>query len=399
MEEKLPPERVHYVPEYIASAVECARTDPRRDLVPWAWFTLGWFGVTLRVWRNFAAANRTVGSNDLHQAVPASLGAIKAAVDVLGRRLPATVSAELGRLSTRLRGDHEDLARERQGLPLLYNQSFESGVEAATEVYHQVRGVEPADVDERPWHEFGFNLGGWLHNHLFADLPLGEELADLIDTVQAIPPKVAITLPPVVNQLRSLPAPTEVKSETEVTELAILVKRHCQPEWEPTREAPADPSCTSTPLTNDADHPFARMLRNRQRVAPSDYATTFQPCWLGEAIHALVERVEANLLMRTKRPVWKRTATGGILKYDGEVVRVVGGEKKASGVIAILDAFESQGWPEKITLFPGVNKGSSVSDRLHNLLKSLRKGLTRLHFGGDNTSTGVYWAVKPDAAP
>lgn len=399
MEHTPAPEGTHYVPEYIASAVECARTDPRRDLVPWAWFTLGWFGVTLRVWRKLAAADRTVGSNDLHQAVPASLGAIKAAVDVLGRRLPATVSAELGRLSTRLRGDHEDLARERKGLPLLYNQSFESGVEAATKVYHQVRGVEPTDEDERPWLEFGFNLGGWLHNYQFADRPLGEELADLIDTVQAIPPKVAITLPHVLNDLRSLSPLRADMTDADVANLAILVKRHCQPEWEPTREAPADPSYTTTSLTNDADHPFARMLRNRQRVAPSDSTTTFQPCWLGEAVHVLVERLEADLLTRTKRPVWKRTAIGGVLKYDGEVVREVGGEKKASGVIAILDAFESQGWPEKIILFPRVNKGSSVSDRLHNPLKSLRKGLKRLHFGGDNTSTGVYWAVKPDAAP
>ena len=385
-----------YVPEYIASAVETAKCDPKRDLVPWAWFILGWFGPTLRAWRAFAASDRDMGGNELHRAVPASLGAIDTAVCILGDRIPAPVSAELRRLSIRLRQDHEDLARQRQGLPLLYDCSFESGGEATTEVFHQVLGIDPADGDERPWHEFGFNLGGWLHNHLFADRPLGGELAALIDTCRAVPDKFAITLPPVVNALRSLSPPATWTSEA-AAELAILVKRHCQPEWGPTREASADTSCPPTRLTKGGRHPFARMLRNRRPVATSN-DTTFQSCWLGEAIHALVERVEADLLTRTKRPVWKRTAKGGILKYDGEVVREVAGEKKASGVIAILDAFESQGWPEKITLFPTTSKGRAVSDKLHNPLKSLRKGLKRLYFGGDNTSSGVYWTVLPDTS-
>jgi hypothetical protein len=387
MEQSRPREGTHYVPERIASAVECARNDPRRDLVPWAWFSLGWFGVTLRVWRNFAAADRTVGSNDRHQAVPASLGAIKAAVDVLGRRLPATVSAELGRLSTRLRGDHEDLARERRGLPLLYNQSFESGVEAATEVYHQVRGVEPADEDERPWYEFGFNLGGWLHNHHFAELPLSEELTDFIDTVQAIPPKVAITLPPVVNALRSLSLPAAVTSDAEMMELAILVKRHCQPGWEPTGDAPGETRSPPASLTEDDEHPFARILRNRQIVVPSDNSTTFQPCWLGEAVHALVEQVETDLLTRTKRPVWKRTANGGVLKYDGEVVRTFVGLDRCRDYFDVLDEFENCGWQERI--------GSPLSEDsnvFHKKLNRLRKGLKRITFFGDGTGDGICWS-------
>lgn len=387
MEETRPLEGTHYVPEHIASAVECARTDPRRDLVPWAWFTLGWFGVTLRVWRKFAAADRTVGGNDLHRAVPAALGAIKTAIDVLGRRLPATVSAELARLSFRLRQDHEDLARERHGLHLLYDRSFESGGEAAAEVFHQVRGVEPADEDERPWYEFGFNLGGWLHNHHFADLPLGEELADLIDTVQAIPPKVAITLPHVLNDLRSLSPPKADMTDADVAKLAILVKRHCQPEWEPTREAPADPSCTSTSLTGDDDHPFARMLRKRQPLAPSDYASTFQPCWLGEAVHALVEQVETDLLTRTKRPVWKRTANGGVLKYDGAVARTFVGIERCRDHIIILDRFEGSGWPVRIT-----SPLSLDPNALHKKLNQLRKGLKRITFSTDGTGYGICWS-------
>lgn len=375
-----------YVPEYIASAVETAKRDPQRDLVPWAWFILGWFGPTLRAWRAFAASGRDMGGNELHRAVPASLGAIDTAVGILGDRIPAPVSAELKRLSIRLRQDHEDLAHRRQGLPLLYDCSFESGGEATTEVFHQVLGIDPADEDVRPWHEFGFNLGGWLHNHLFAARPLGGELADLIDTCRAVPDKFAITLPPVVNALRSLSPPATGTSETAAAELAILVKRHCQPEWEPTREGPADTSCPPTPLTADGDHPFARMLRNRRHVAPSNDATTFESCWLGEAVHALVERVEADLLSRTKRPVWKRTATGGVLRFDGAVIREVKLHKNPSNVEKALDAFEEDGWPNYID--------SPLKDdpkTLNNTIEQLKHDLDAITFFADGTGERICW--------
>jgi len=112
----------------------------------------------------------------------------------------------------------------------------------------------------------------------------------------------------------------------------------------------------------------------------------------------LRELLETRLLSYTKHPVWAHNSTGGVLKYDGEVIRVIKGKNRASEIIKILDAFEEQGWPESISLATSKRKGRAYADKLHNHLKSLRKDMKRLYFGGDYTSEGVYWKVLSDPA-
>lgn len=379
----------HYVPEYIASAVETAKCDPKRDLVPWAWFSLGWFGTTLRTWRAFSASNRSFGANELHRAVPAALGAIEAALASLGRRIPVAVSGEVCRLTTRLREDHEDLARLRQGLPLHYDGRFESGAEAADEVIHQVCGIEPADECERPWFHFGFNLGAWMHNHLFTSMSLLEELDDLLNTCRELPQKVAVTLPKVMTDLRALTQPVAGVSERTLTDLACQVKRLCQPGWDLRFGEAATPAAEMTDSAAVPEHPFDRFLRNRSPGTPAGLSDTFHPAWLGAAVFSLVARLETELLTRTKRPVWVRTPTGGILKYDGVMVRRITGVKKSEDLISVLDEFEECGWPERID-----SPLSEDSKIFHSKLYQLRKLLRHITFTADGTGNGICWSLR-----
>lgn len=230
-----------YVPEHVASAVEVARRDSSRDLVPWGWFTLGWFGTTLPIWRAFGASGQSIGGNELHRSVPAALGGIETAMSVLGSRVPEPVREEVVRLVSRVRDDHEDLARARHGLPLLHGGRFETGVEAVRDLHYQIRGVEPTVDSERPWWHLGCNLGAWAFWWQFDDAPLAALLADLLDTCRDLPAKVVATLPPLVGELTRLPPPDPVAEDGVVAELARQVKQLCQPEWNPH----ARPTCSN----------------------------------------------------------------------------------------------------------------------------------------------------------
>jgi hypothetical protein len=293
-------------------------------------------------------------------------------------------------------------------------------VEAVRDLHHQIRGLEPPVDAERPWWHLGFNLGAWAFGRQFEDAPLAGLLADLLDTCRELPDKVVATLPPFIKELTRLSPPDPAADDQVVAELAQRVNRLFQPEGNDDAEAswewaesqppalpdgPGDPGPrTRRPKACQLSEWQKRSVSERGRWFPAFWrsrkpwgqppAFPFLTCWLGAAVFTLVEQLEAALLNRTKRPVWTRTPTGGVLTYDGEVVRTIKGSNRSYTIIEILVRFEANGWPTRIS-YPRDNVPSRVvSDELHNPLKSLRKKLTRLYFGGDETGNGIYWEVR-----
>lgn len=87
-----------------------------------------------------------------------------------------------------------------------------------------------------------------------------------------------------------------------------------------------------------------------------------------------------------QRPRWDRDT--GKLHYGGKLARQVQNPGRATNIVAILDAFEEQGWPARIDdpLPDGGDK-----QRLREAIRTLNQGLSRLRFRADGTGSGICW--------
>ena len=72
------------------------------------------------------------------------------------------------------------------------------------------------------------------------------------------------------------------------------------------------------------------------------------------------------------------------LTYSGDVIRKFRRPGSATNAIKVLDAFHEESWPQKI--FDPLPAG-----KLHETLKSLNEGLTRIKFRADGRGEGIIW--------
>ena len=87
-------------------------------------------------------------------------------------------------------------------------------------------------------------------------------------------------------------------------------------------------------------------------------------------------------------PIWDRDRR--TLFFRNEPVRTIRSLTVAKHVVAILDEFQSLGWPHRIeSPLPGYTD----SQRLHEAVANLNKGLTQIRFFSDGTGHGIEWRV------
>ncbi len=88
------------------------------------------------------------------------------------------------------------------------------------------------------------------------------------------------------------------------------------------------------------------------------------------------------------RPHWDRES--GKLTLNGEEIRSILRPQQAINVVAVLDAFESANWSERIQdpLPP-----PSDPERLGQTLRRLQNNLTKIRFSRDGTGSGVRWEL------
>lgn len=86
------------------------------------------------------------------------------------------------------------------------------------------------------------------------------------------------------------------------------------------------------------------------------------------------------------KPHWDRETV--TLHFRGQMVRRFRGRTTAKNQVAVLDAFEEEGWPSRIDdpLSP-----SSKGRRLREVVRKLNKGQTILRFSADGSSQGITW--------
>lgn len=91
----------------------------------------------------------------------------------------------------------------------------------------------------------------------------------------------------------------------------------------------------------------------------------------------------------SQKPQWDSATS--TLRLGNDTIRKVKRPNGATNIIAILNAFESSGWPQRIEdPLPGI----SDFMRLASAVRSLNKSLRRIRFSKDGTGEGVIWRFK-----
>lgn len=83
----------------------------------------------------------------------------------------------------------------------------------------------------------------------------------------------------------------------------------------------------------------------------------------------------------------------GELHFQGQIVRRVRGAVVAANLVAILDAFETEGWPTRID---DPLPGGRDSQRLREAVRTLNVGLTGIVFRSDGSGQGILWVIDGD---
>jgi hypothetical protein len=101
-----------------------------------------------------------------------------------------------------------------------------------------------------------------------------------------------------------------------------------------------------------------------------------------------------TLTVKQPTPVWNKDLCE--LTYRGTVIRQVKRPKVAKNVVRVLDAFQEDGWPDRIDdpLAPSKNQ-----QRLHETIKRLNDNLDVIRFRSDGTGQGIVWELTAPEPP
>lgn len=89
------------------------------------------------------------------------------------------------------------------------------------------------------------------------------------------------------------------------------------------------------------------------------------------------------------RPVWDRKLC--ILMLHGKEIRRIIGPQRATNIVAILDRFEAEEWPQRIET-PECLKGDI--GKFGQAVRSLNLRLKEIWFERDGTGSGIRWRAK-----
>lgn len=150
----------------------------------------------------------------------------------------------------------------------------------------------------------------------------------------------------------------------------------------------------------------------RRGVLKAQYQWTMSPMWLDPRVRQmrggeplLIHDVRSCLLFSTPQ-LWeeekKRTAVRpqwnsarGELSWDGSICKRF--RQRARNQKTILDAFQEEGWPERIDdPLPGDSKANR-RQRLADALRRLNDN-THLRFEFDGTTEGILWRPKASSS-
>lgn len=145
------------------------------------------------------------------------------------------------------------------------------------------------------------------------------------------------------------------------------------------------------PAKRPPSYAIRKLMELRKISEPRDSRTRagiefLMPAAYERLLRAIGEGEGDRKPRKSKLPVWDREEC--TLRLEGSVIRKVRGPNVAKHVVAILDAFEQQGWRSRVRKPLG-----EAGQVLHDAVKSLNKGTKRMsfHVGGDGEFVTWRW--------
>jgi hypothetical protein len=339
-----------YVPPHVDVEVEVATTDEAINLVPWAWYALGWHGETLSVWLAFAKAFVPDSAlRPVFRAIPASSYCLRHALNVLGGQVPVRVGDRIRENCDQLERMNGIDAGGPAPLGAGSKNSFESAGTLCDEIRSIVLGLDTSTT-ARPWLTFGRQLGAWYRQEQFSDRPIAESAEQIVAACHESPQSDRSAVP-LLEQLAALAEEGMGEPDRLVPEVfRLLVPK--REEWE--------------------GYPAVSLFRGVFSFALE--------------IHSCLLRYP-----HLRTPRWVKDGNKGVLWFGETVARVVPKLKQSPNLVKVLDAFAEEGWPEWID-----SPLKDSSPVLHTTLNQLRNGLTGpLCFRSDGTGEQIGWHVQP----
>lgn len=394
-------------PRVRIKAIAVAMRDPEIDLRPWAAYTLGYQGHALRYWQVLIW---DLPNYEHADGVPCSSAELRYALDILTAEIPLGVALALREVLGRLERIHEQIIQclldgtRYRGRRLGWGEApGRAGWERMTCLVGQ------ALADGAPshrWLRLGQELGIWMHEDL-----LGDGARARAESLRVAHAGLKLTAQararfPVLESLGRLAADPGCVDEPYLRRKLIEAAPELWPDdfLDPVRDEWAY-SKVMRLLHRDIQQ---QLLRNRrlpdagcEHGSPGDCDEEGSP-----QAHRLVspfaaETVEAAVIVpsngtevgptarqnpatETVRPRWDSEC--GELRYQGDVIRRVRSRSVARSIVRVLDAFEEDGWPRRID-----NPVGNDKIKIHETIKSLNDGLTRIRFHGDGVGEGIIW--------
>ena len=129
-------------------------------------------------------------------------------------------------------------------------------------------------------------------------------------------------------------------------------------------------------------HPVTKQRAIIELAYKFDFLTEPKRAWL------LREIGEAEPLPASDVLSWNRDT--GELFYGKQLIRRIASPQRATNIVAILNAFQEEGWPRRID--DPLPRGSDTQ-RLREAIRTLNLGLERIHFRADGSGEGIIWEV------
>ena len=258
------------------------------------------------------------------------------------------------------------------------------------------RALEDVEDHLRIVHNTAWPGDWWEGRHILPEIRtvLEEEIGKVLDARKRLH-VLALT---VAAHVIAPPGQTGEQWVLEVLALGDEAHRLAEEEYGhcTTYRGPMDPDLI---VENRNDQELRKYWTDELRQIEEDYQRV--SCGLPKAREHL-NRVMSVLLppRSTKprhpgdRPIWDRER--GELTYRGTVIKRVRSVSVAKNVVRVLDAFQEDGWRDRIDdpLDP-----SKDQQRLHETIKRLNDNLEIIRFRADGTGQGIRWELTAPEPP
>ena len=394
------------VPPYTDRATETALGDPGLDLRYWSWFVLGWVPPTLHAWTAIVRESQYYRYGDAghpYNAIPRLAYQLRLAIQRIGTLIAPPEQEIVATSLVALDAWNESraqLAAERPGLTARFSGDIGRICTELCVTTGELASRNPGWPACPAWCQFGRTLGDWWLDY---QPPVTEPLQNAMSrktTGVVVPRSEERCVPsvlPILRAIRALPEPERVRAACSTLEAMAAItgtprgsnQRLLTPFFQAMPDTRPDLTRRHANTRFCVPPALREVFPNMPATVTVDKNTGWEPNQSGELYERVLrfaEQIGDALLRMPVWPRWDRTA--GRLYLGDRIVRTVK-VGRASCVVLILDAFESQRWAQHIA-----HPEQLVEDQSqHDTIESLNDNCHGIRFHGDGGGR-LAWSIR-----